>query len=159
MFYHWKKATVNLPIRIKGNSKRTSGNSLVAQNKDMGSASQTLQTRLNYLCDAGYFLQSDSINFRMIAWLSVVQFGLKSYEESPTYSSRVWFDRDVSCAVSGFGQVLKSRSCLRPMSACGRWRQADEAPCHTREKISGTQVRGHEVLLSINHKDNKFLRF
>ena len=66
MFYHLKKAIVNLPIRIKGNSKRTSGN-LVAQNKDMGSASQTLQTRLNYLCDAGYFLQSDSINFRMIA--------------------------------------------------------------------------------------------
>ena len=52
----------------------------MAQNKDMGSASQTLQTRLNYLCDAGYFLQSDLINFRMIAWPSVVQFGLKSYE-------------------------------------------------------------------------------
>ena len=62
-----KKAIVNLPIRIKANSKRTSGNSLVAQNKDMGSASQTLLTRLNYLCVAGYFLQSDSINVRMIA--------------------------------------------------------------------------------------------
>ena len=53
--------------------------------------------------------------------------------------------RDFSCAVSGFGQVLKSdpreklrRSCLRPnaedVSAC-----ADEALRHTQEKISGTQ--------------------
>ena len=40
-----KKAIVNLPIRMKGNSKRTSGNSLNplrAQNKDLAAASQTL---------------------------------------------------------------------------------------------------------------------
>ena len=55
--------------------------------------------------------------------------------------------RGFSCAVSGFGQVLKSdpreklrRSCLRAsaehVSACGR---RNEAPRRTREKTSGTQ--------------------
>ena len=42
-----KKAIVDLPIRLKGNSKRTSGNSLSplgAQNKDFGGALQTLLT-------------------------------------------------------------------------------------------------------------------
>ena len=42
-----KKAIVDLPIRLKGNSKRNSGNSLSpleAQNKDLGTASQTLLT-------------------------------------------------------------------------------------------------------------------
>ena len=50
-----KKAIVDLPIRLKGNSKRTSGNSLSplgAQNKHFGAASQTLLTgvrlRLRY---------------------------------------------------------------------------------------------------------------
>ena len=44
--------------------------------------------------------------------------------------------RGFSCAVSGFGQVLKSdprRLSLRPT--------ADEAPRHTQEKTSGTQGR------------------
>ena len=42
-----KKAIVDLPIRMKGNSKRTSGNSLSSsggQNKDLGNVSQTLLT-------------------------------------------------------------------------------------------------------------------
>ena len=42
-----KKATVDLPIRMKGNSKHTSGNSLSplrAQKKVLGVASQTLLT-------------------------------------------------------------------------------------------------------------------
>ena len=43
-----KKAIVDLPIRMKGNSKRISGNSsspLAAQNKDLGAAaSQILLT-------------------------------------------------------------------------------------------------------------------
>ena len=50
-----KKAIVDLPIRLKGNSKHTSGNSLSplgAQNKHFGAASQTLLTgvrlRLRY---------------------------------------------------------------------------------------------------------------
>ena len=46
-----KKAIVNLPIKIKGNSKRTSGNSLNplgAQNKDLGTASQTLQNEVKF---------------------------------------------------------------------------------------------------------------
>ena len=40
-----KKAIVDLPIRMKRNSKRTSGNSLSplgVQEKDIGAASQTL---------------------------------------------------------------------------------------------------------------------
>ena len=40
-----KKASVGLPIRMKGDMVRTSGNSLSplgAQNKDIGAASQTL---------------------------------------------------------------------------------------------------------------------
>ena len=40
-----KKAISDLPIKVKGNSKLTSGNSLSpleAQNKDIGAASQTL---------------------------------------------------------------------------------------------------------------------
>ena len=44
-----KKTTVNLSIRLKGNSKRTPGNSLNplgAQNKDIGSGSQTLLTEV-----------------------------------------------------------------------------------------------------------------
>ena len=42
-----KKAIVDLPIRLKGNSKRKSVNSLSplgAQNKDFGAASQPLLT-------------------------------------------------------------------------------------------------------------------
>ena len=54
-----KNAIINLPIRMKGNLKRTSSNSLNllgAQNRDLGAASQMLLTelRLNYVCDAGY---------------------------------------------------------------------------------------------------------
>ena len=57
--YDWpvEKATVHLPIRLKGNSKRISGNSLSpleAQNKDMGTASQTLPTAVKLISDAGY---------------------------------------------------------------------------------------------------------
>jgi len=51
--------------------------------------------------------------------------------------------RDFSCAVSGFGQVLKSDPRfaarvfgLRPKTCRPA---ADEAPRYTREKISGTQ--------------------
>ena len=50
-----KKATVHLPIRLKGNSKRISGNSLSplgAQNKDISTASQTLLTNVR-LCLRG----------------------------------------------------------------------------------------------------------
>ena len=39
------KSIIDLPIRLKGNSKRISGNSLSllgAQNKDLGATSQTL---------------------------------------------------------------------------------------------------------------------
>ena len=42
-----QNAVVDLPIKMKGNSKRTSGSSLRAlgtQNKDIGAASQTLLT-------------------------------------------------------------------------------------------------------------------
>ena len=50
-----KKAIVNLPIRMKGNWKRTSGNSLSplgAQNKDIGAASQMLliEVKLRLRC-------------------------------------------------------------------------------------------------------------
>lgn len=44
-----KNATVDLPIRMKGNLKHTSGNSLSllkAQNNDLGAASQTLLTTI-----------------------------------------------------------------------------------------------------------------
>ena len=44
-----KKDIAHLPIRSKGNSKRTSGNSLSplgSQNKDLDAASQTLVTEL-----------------------------------------------------------------------------------------------------------------
>ena len=46
-FWRTLKGLVDLPIRIKGNSKRISGNSLnplEAQNKELGVASQTLLT-------------------------------------------------------------------------------------------------------------------
>lgn len=45
----FKKAIVELPIRLKGNTRRPSGNSLsllAAHNKDFGSASQKLPTKL-----------------------------------------------------------------------------------------------------------------
>ena len=50
MRHDWpvKKATVDLPIRLKGNSKHISGNSLSplgAQNKHFGTALQTLLTK------------------------------------------------------------------------------------------------------------------
>ena len=51
-----KNAIVDLPIRLKGNSKRISGNSLSplgAQNSDIGAASQTLVTEVKLLCGAG----------------------------------------------------------------------------------------------------------
>ena len=44
-----KKVIVPLPIRMEGNSKRTSGNSLNplgAQNKDVGTASRTILTEV-----------------------------------------------------------------------------------------------------------------
>ena len=51
MGYDWpvKKGFVDLPIRLKGNSKPPSSNSLSlfgAQNKDLSTASQTLQTKV-----------------------------------------------------------------------------------------------------------------
>ena len=51
MCHDWpvKKAIVNLPIRLKGNLTHISGNSLSpmgAQNKDIGTASQTFLTRV-----------------------------------------------------------------------------------------------------------------
>ena len=52
-----KKAIVNLPIRLKGNSEHIYGNSLSrlrAQNKDIGAALQMLL--LNYICNAGYLV-------------------------------------------------------------------------------------------------------
>ena len=52
-----KKVIVNLPIRLKGNSYRTSGNFLSlfgAKNKDIGAASQTLlDLVLGLVLDAG----------------------------------------------------------------------------------------------------------
>ena len=67
--------------------------------------------------------------------------------------------RGFSCAVSAFGQVLKSewprRSCLRPLaehvSACGR---RNEASRRTREKTSGTQgsqTLSGPMVISIEH--------
>ena len=51
MRHDWpvKKAIVDLPISLKGNSKRTSGNSLSQlgdENKDLGATSQTLLTEV-----------------------------------------------------------------------------------------------------------------
>ena len=56
--YDWpvKKAIVDLPIKVKGNLERTSGNwlsPLGAQNKDIGSASLDVINQGNYVCDAG----------------------------------------------------------------------------------------------------------
>ena len=50
--WHVKKAIVDLPVKVKGNSKRTSSNSsspLVAKNKNIGVASQTLITEVKFL--------------------------------------------------------------------------------------------------------------
>ena len=47
--WHVENAIVDLPIKMEGNSKRTSGNllsPLVAQNKDIGSSSQMLLTKV-----------------------------------------------------------------------------------------------------------------
>ena len=52
---------------------------------------------------------------------------------------------DFSCAVSGFGQVLKSDPREKPNSEDFR-PAADEAPRHTREKISGTQGRSKRTV-------------
>ena len=54
MCHDWpvKKVIADLPITIKGNSKRSSGNLLSplgAQDKDIGAASQTLLTKVK-LC-------------------------------------------------------------------------------------------------------------
>ena len=49
-----KNAIVDLPITLKGNSKRTSGNwlsPLGAQNKDNGSAPLNVTDQGNYVCD------------------------------------------------------------------------------------------------------------
>ena len=48
--WHVENAIVDLPIKMKGNSKCTSGNllsPLVAQTKDIGSALQMLLTEVN----------------------------------------------------------------------------------------------------------------
>ena len=52
-----KKAIVRLANSIKGNSKRTSGNSsspLGALNKNLSAASQTLLTGVRLVCNTGY---------------------------------------------------------------------------------------------------------
>ena len=63
--------------------------------------------------------------------------------------------QNVPSVVSAFGQVLKSewprRSCLRPVSACGR---RNEASRRTREKTSGTQgsqTLSGPMVISIEH--------
>ena len=64
-----KKAIVDLPIRLKGNSKRTSGNSLSplgAQNKDIGAASQTILTWVRLRQRRRLKLRDRSL---FIAWL------------------------------------------------------------------------------------------
>ena len=60
MRYDWlvKKDTIDWPIRVKGNSKRTSDNllsPLEAQNRDLGTASQMLLTevQLHLQCRLG----------------------------------------------------------------------------------------------------------
>ena len=59
MRHDWpvKKAIVDLPISMKGNSNRTCGNSLSplwAQNKDLGSTSQKSLTEVNYVCPSPF---------------------------------------------------------------------------------------------------------
>ena len=65
MHHDWpvKKAIVDLPLRLKGNLKRTSGNLLSllgAQNKDISAASRMLLTgvRLHLQCRLGWSLKS-----------------------------------------------------------------------------------------------------
>ena len=58
MRHDWpvKNATVDLRIRLKGNLKCISGNSLIlsrAQNVDIGATSQMLLTRLDYIYQTG----------------------------------------------------------------------------------------------------------
>ena len=58
MQHDWsvKDATVDLRIRLKGNLKCISGNSLIlsgAQNVDIGATSQMLLTRLDYIYQTG----------------------------------------------------------------------------------------------------------
>ena len=53
-----EQAIVDLPIRLEGNSKRISGNSLNllwAQNKDIDAASQTLLTAVKVVCYTAVF--------------------------------------------------------------------------------------------------------
>ena len=50
----FKKVIVDFPIKMKGNSKRTSGYSLSplrVQNKDIGTVPQMCWPGLNYDCD------------------------------------------------------------------------------------------------------------
>ena len=59
MCHDWpvKKAIVDLPISMKGNSNRTYSNSispLWAQNKDLDSASQKSLTEVNYVCPSPF---------------------------------------------------------------------------------------------------------
>ena len=67
MRHDWpdKKAISDLPIKMKGNSKLTSGNSLSpleAQNKDIGAASQTL---------LGTFRLEDEKDYEYEIWFKV----------------------------------------------------------------------------------------
>ena len=69
---HWdplRKATADLPVKMKGNAQPTSSNSLSplgAQNQDLGAASQTLLTEFksrggdSYIKGAGMFVVSFS---------------------------------------------------------------------------------------------------
>ena len=65
--YDWpvKKAFVDWPIRLKGNKKRISGKSLSplwAQNKDMGTASQTLLTDVKLRRLKGYVVLAERLS-------------------------------------------------------------------------------------------------
>ena len=83
MHYDWpvKKAMVNLPVRLQGNLKCISGikfvESVVAQNKDFGAASQTLLSRvsLQYVCSTGYmsiFESKCSLKTLLYVWLRLL---------------------------------------------------------------------------------------
>ena len=92
-----EKTIVVFPIKMKENSKRTSGNAL-GQNKDLGAASQTLLTERK-LC-LGRRLGEAII---MIAWYSKFQFSpcKAKFSQIPVSTSKCFPDSGIRIPLHG----------------------------------------------------------
>ena len=112
------KANVNLPIRLKGNLKRISSNSLsrLAQNKDMGATWQTLLNGVRWRLrrmhsHTGKFRYHTSTVFSIKTWQARALKGIFSVNAYATVFAKV-ADRTVICGWKKRNAKMKNLSVI-----------------------------------------------